>query len=124
LNRNEFDLICRSHQVVEEGYEFSFGRKIITIFSAPNYCGEFMNLGAMVKVGADMTCKLEQFEGQPIAIKARARSDTPIRMLSGKENNSPLKEKADDSDVKKRKATKVFKGMVRSNHSRSEESQG
>ena len=58
LKRNDFDLICRSHQVVEEGYEFCFNKKLITIFSAPNYCGEFNNLGAIVKVAADMTCKI------------------------------------------------------------------
>ena len=33
------DLICRAHQVVEEGYEFNWNRKIVTIFTAPNYCG-------------------------------------------------------------------------------------
>lgn len=33
------DLVCRAHQVVEEGYEFSWNRKLVTIFTAPNYCG-------------------------------------------------------------------------------------
>ena len=28
-------------QVVEEGYEFFAKRQLVTIFSAPNYCGEF-----------------------------------------------------------------------------------
>ena len=31
--------------VVEDGYEFFAKRKLVTIFSAPNYCGEFDNSG-------------------------------------------------------------------------------
>jgi len=52
--------------VVEEGYEFAFDRKLITIFSSPNYCGEFQNLAAVLKVASDLTCRIEQFEGAPI----------------------------------------------------------
>lgn len=58
LNKNEFDLICRSHQVVEDGYEFILDKKLITIFSAPNYCGQFINLAAVLKVGSDLTCRI------------------------------------------------------------------
>ena len=50
LKRHDFDLIARSHHVVEEGYEFGHDRKLLTIFSAPNYCGEFLNLGAVLQV--------------------------------------------------------------------------
>ena len=32
-------------QVVEDGYEFFARRQLVTIFSAPNYCGEFDNAG-------------------------------------------------------------------------------
>lgn len=53
------ELICRAHQVVEDGYEFFSGRRLITIFSAPNYCGRFDNAAAMLCVGKDMLCRLE-----------------------------------------------------------------
>ena len=44
------DLICRAHQVVEDGYEFFAKRQLVTVFSAPNYCGEFENAGALMSV--------------------------------------------------------------------------
>ena len=40
--------------VVEDGYEFFYGRKLVTIFSAPNYCGSFDNKGAIMKVDTDL----------------------------------------------------------------------
>ncbi|KAL8141083.1 hypothetical protein V2J09_007104 [Rumex salicifolius] len=50
LKKYDLDLICRAHQVVEDGYEFFADRQLVTIFSAPNYCGEFNNAGAMMSV--------------------------------------------------------------------------
>ena len=39
LARYDMDLICRAHMVVEDGYEFWNDRTLVTVFSAPNYCG-------------------------------------------------------------------------------------
>ncbi|KAL7059428.1 hypothetical protein AAHC03_013473 [Spirometra sp. Aus1] len=47
LERFNLDLIARAHQVVEDGYEFYANRSLVTIFSAPNYCGEFDNAAAV-----------------------------------------------------------------------------
>ena len=59
LERQGLELICRAHQVVEDGYEFIANRKLVTIFSAPNYCGEFDNAGGMLVVGADLRCSFK-----------------------------------------------------------------
>ena len=55
---NGLDLICRAHQVVEEGFQFFAGMKLITIFTAPNYMGEFDNNGGILEVGEDLLCKI------------------------------------------------------------------
>ena len=55
---NGLDLICRAHQVVEEGFQFFAGMKLVTIFTAPNYMGEFDNNGGILEVGEDLLCKI------------------------------------------------------------------
>ncbi|KAF4526851.1 hypothetical protein B566_EDAN015656 [Ephemera danica] len=56
LQRHELSLIVRAHQVVEDGYQFFQQRSLVTLFSAPNYCGEFDNAGAVMGVSDDLTC--------------------------------------------------------------------
>lgn len=59
LARYDMDLICRAHMVVEDGYEFWNDRTLVTVFSAPNYCGEFDNYGACMSVSEDLLCAFE-----------------------------------------------------------------
>ena len=41
LAANDFDLVCRAHMVVEDGYEFFTDRVLVTVFSAPNVSFSF-----------------------------------------------------------------------------------
>lgn len=41
---------------MEDGYEFFADQKLVTIFSAPNYCNEFDNDGAMLKISDKLCC--------------------------------------------------------------------
>jgi serine/threonine-protein phosphatase PP1 catalytic subunit len=59
LTKWDMDLVCRAHQVVEDGYEFFANRQLITIFSAPNYCGEFDNAGAMMSIDETLMCSFK-----------------------------------------------------------------
>jgi serine/threonine-protein phosphatase PP1 catalytic subunit len=56
LQKHDFDLVVRAHQVVADGYEFFADRQLVTIFSAPNYCGEFDNAGAVMSVDESLMC--------------------------------------------------------------------
>lgn len=59
IEENDIDLVCRAHQVMEDGYEFFADRNLVTIFSAPNYCGEFDNAGGMMSVDEDLMCSFQ-----------------------------------------------------------------
>ncbi|KAJ3435431.1 serine/threonine-protein phosphatase pp1 isozyme [Anaeramoeba flamelloides] len=55
--KNDIDLICRAHQVVENGFEFFADNKLITIFSAPQYCQNFDNYGAIMTIDKQLSCQ-------------------------------------------------------------------
>uniref|UniRef100_A0A9J2PAU7 Serine/threonine-protein phosphatase n=1 Tax=Ascaris lumbricoides TaxID=6252 RepID=A0A9J2PAU7_ASCLU len=53
------DLVARAHQVVQDGYEFFGGRRLVTVFSAPHYCGEFDNAAAVMIVDPNLVCSFQ-----------------------------------------------------------------
>ncbi len=65
LAQHDYDVIVRAHQVVEDGYEFFASRRLVTLFSAPNYCGEFDNAGAVLTVDADLRCAFRILKPTP-----------------------------------------------------------
>ena len=77
--KHEIDLICRAHQVVEEGYEFFSNRNLVTIFSAPNYCGEFDNDAAIMDIDKSLCCRFHQFKPQESRKSEIKRSATPAK---------------------------------------------
>lgn len=64
LSTFNMDLIVRGHMVVEDGYEFFNKRKLVTVFLAPNYCGEFNNYGAVMNVDKNLCCSFELLKPQ------------------------------------------------------------
>ncbi|KAJ3208122.1 hypothetical protein HDU82_002909 [Entophlyctis luteolus] len=64
VTKHNLDLVARAHMVVEGGYEFFADRQLVTIFSAPNYCGEFDNKAAIMGVDENLLCSFEILEPQ------------------------------------------------------------
>eukprot|EP00547_Thalassionema_nitzschioides_P004966 CAMPEP_0194202966 /NCGR_PEP_ID=MMETSP0156-20130528/2874_1 /TAXON_ID=33649 /ORGANISM="Thalassionema nitzschioides, Strain L26-B" /LENGTH=341 /DNA_ID=CAMNT_0038928605 /DNA_START=149 /DNA_END=1174 /DNA_ORIENTATION=- len=85
LESQDLDLLVRAHQVVEDGYEFFAGRRLVTLFSAPNYCGEFDNAGGMISVDENLMCSFQ-------ILKPSTRSSRFVK--SDQENSNTEEEKA------------------------------
>jgi len=49
LLQNKLDLIVRAHEVKWTGFDLMHEGKILTVFSAPNYCDVVGNQGAFLK---------------------------------------------------------------------------
>lgn len=56
-------MVVRSHEVKDPGYEVEADGRVITIFSAPNYCDQMKNKGALIRFkGKEMKPNFVQFE--------------------------------------------------------------
>lgn len=79
LKQHNFSLVARAHQVVEDGYQFFQKRKLVTLFSAPNYCGEFDNAGGVMSVSESLLCSFSilkpasQIEEDPKSKKGKKK---------------------------------------------------
>ena len=51
-------MICRAHQLVSEGYEKTHEDKLVTLFSAPNYCYRCANQAAIVQADDELNTVL------------------------------------------------------------------
>ncbi|KAH0926570.1 hypothetical protein HID58_018826, partial [Brassica napus] len=88
--------------VVEDGYEFFAKRRLVTIFSAPNYGWEFDNAGALSSVDQSLVCSFEILKPAPsssgIALKKTSgymndiQEFEPVVRPPTMESNYPLLE--------------------------------
>lgn len=93
LNKFGFDLVCRAHMVVEDGYEFFNDRSLVTVFSAPNYCGEFDNWGAVMSVSEGLLCSFELLEPlDSTALKQVMKKGRQERKLANQQQQQQLQQ--------------------------------
>lgn len=67
---------------MEDGYEFFAKRRLVTIFSAPNYGGEFDNAGALLSVDQSLVCSFEILKPAP------SSSGIPLKKVCFKTQNT------------------------------------
>eukprot|EP00922_Rhytidocystis_sp_ex-Travisia-forbesii_P027964 GHVS01041041.1.p1 GENE.GHVS01041041.1~~GHVS01041041.1.p1 ORF type:complete len:245 (-),score=22.97 GHVS01041041.1:640-1374(-) len=74
LHLNDLGFICRAHQLVNDGYNWSHNNQVVTIFSAPNYCYRCGNNAALLDVGEQLQTDFTRFmpadrRGEPQAVR-------------------------------------------------------
>ncbi|KAG2491752.1 hypothetical protein HYH03_009913 [Edaphochlamys debaryana] len=66
---NRIDLICRAHQLVMDGYKTMFNDKLVTVWSAPNYCYRCGNVAAIMEVDEHLGKNYKVFEAAPQEVR-------------------------------------------------------
>lgn len=72
---NGIDLICRAHQLVQEGYKKQFDGALVTVWSAPNYCYRCGNVAAILAISASGKKQFTVYE------KSRQEKMPPKRVI-------------------------------------------
>ena len=63
--RNNISLVVRAHQMVKEGYEYSQNKKVLTVFSAPNYEPKVGNKAGILVLDEKLQQHLIKFKSAP-----------------------------------------------------------
>jgi serine/threonine-protein phosphatase 4 catalytic subunit len=62
---NGLELVARAHQLVMEGYKSMFGGRLVTVWSAPNYCYRCGNVAAVLELGDSLERRFKVFHAAP-----------------------------------------------------------
>lgn len=78
---NELDMVIRSHEAKAEGYEIEADGRLVTVFSAPNYCDQTGNLGGYIRFNEDMKPEYFKFDCVPHPEVPPLRYASPFAMM-------------------------------------------
>ncbi|XP_031425927.1 serine/threonine-protein phosphatase with EF-hands 2 [Clupea harengus] len=85
LSRHNLQLIIRSHECKQEGYEFCHNRKVLTLFSASNYYEVGSNRGAYIRLGPNLVPYFIQYQASDLT------RELTLKQSVGRTERSALK---------------------------------
>ncbi|KAM9820115.1 serine/threonine-protein phosphatase with EF-hands 2 [Neosynchiropus ocellatus] len=105
LGRHKLQLLIRSHECKQDGYEFCHNRRVLTIFSASNYYEVGSNRGAYIRLGPDLIPHLIQYQA------GRACRELTLRQSVGWAERSALRALREQLFIHKSELIAAFKEL-------------
>ncbi|XP_061732562.1 serine/threonine-protein phosphatase with EF-hands 2-like isoform X2 [Nerophis ophidion] len=102
LGRHNLQLLIRSHECKQDGYEFCHDGKVLTLFSASNYYEVGSNRGAYIRMGPDLNPHLVQYQA------SKTCRELTLRQSVGWTERSALQALRERLFVHKSDLTRVF----------------
>jgi serine/threonine-protein phosphatase 6 catalytic subunit len=77
---NDLELVCRAHQLVQEGYKYMFPEKnLITVWSAPNYCYRCGNIASILVFDEHLDREVKIFNEVPESLRQSVEKASAIQ---------------------------------------------
>jgi protein phosphatase len=73
LERSHLTLLVRGHECVKEGAAMLFNDRLITVFSASNYCGLIGNKAAVLEISGPNAFRIQAFPPLPWLLRSSVR---------------------------------------------------
>ncbi|OQS53468.1 serine/threonine protein phosphatase PP2A [Ecytonucleospora hepatopenaei] len=81
LEKNKIKMICRGHQLVDQGFSWAHEDTCVTIFTAPNYCYRCNNLAALMELNDNGSYEFTQFNPSPNKVEDFVSTKIPDYFL-------------------------------------------
>ncbi|KAJ6236160.1 serine/threonine-protein phosphatase pp2a-related [Anaeramoeba flamelloides] len=69
LRTNNLSLVCRAHQLCIQGYKYLFNKKILTLWSAPNYTYRAENQAAILEIDDEQNQNIIAYDAAPLEVR-------------------------------------------------------
>ena len=89
VRQNRLQMIVRAHECVMDGFERFAGGKLITLFSATNYCGSANNAGAILVLGRDLVMIPKLIHPLPPQPRGQGSEEDEMDTLNSAEEEPP-----------------------------------
>ncbi|KAH8921151.1 Metallo-dependent phosphatase [Atractiella rhizophila] len=78
VHDNNLELIARAHQLVMEGYKMQFDRRLVTVWSAPNYCYRCGNVASILSFDDSLEKTFKTFDAAPLDARKIPAKAVPL----------------------------------------------